>query len=839
MDSLKSRISSIEDSGLDDGISSVDGHDVIEAWIPEVGACRSKCALCTTLRLRNYPWPGAAQIIAHWVRHHLELGFECIFIFIEGVDVAIVSAILAALAPWTDSQDCVQVIEDEEMRAAWPAARDFIGGDVDGRDCKDFSIVQSLNCATALRLCRDSRNVEWLFSNMDIDELIHIPGGDAACFFGAARTSMWQIVLLNNEAIGAGCEDWELFQTEGLVKVSPLTKLPFVSRCFPSSDEEPQVLEHPDGSGARTQEYWRSHRTRLAEQFGFKDRHSDTKGTYFDGYARGKCVIRVSVAYERRAQPRVHRWLVSDTRGLQTVVCSPSHASIVRYNSCGGVEWFAARYSIRSPDATSGTKYHILYRSASLHGEIRSATCSDLDHVYNSMFSIDRETLKPQVEEGFMFSLHKAESSTGQQASHVAGDAFAGFWGWAVVSLENDLCVHIPLTSGSHLPHGFRSLQEACAEPPTAVQEQRLCVGECYSGKVANSEEISVVLRIRVAELDRGELVLDVLPTALGSEASGNLFLCASKSGRAPNIASGDFQWSSGPMVSGFDGWRCRIQAHRWVYGCPDIMILLGVGEAPESLSDQVAYQGVRFEPLVAGSPVDSLSNEACLRFDAKLLFVSEAEGLPPVVQAAHQAFYMAYQGQHGRRISDYEREMTNRGNDRELTYGEVEFLPFLGVMTKVVQPQSGEVFLDLGSGTGRALLVASLGFPFLKRCIGYEVLELLHKTAEAAVDQVARSMPPDSTAPVDLRLKSFIGEPWEEEGVDILWVASLCFRRETTAEIKERARRLRPGARIITMDPFFGEADQGFEQVLVDGSAKIIVEMSFGEASVYVTRRV
>ena len=53
-------------------------------------------------------------------------------------------------------------------------------------------------------------------------------------------------------------------------------------------------------------------------------------------------------------------------------------------------------------------------------------------------------------------------------------------------------------------------------------------------------------------------------------------------------------------------------------------------------------------------------------------------------------------------------RRVLGREKDQELTYGEVLFFPFYRLLDEVVKPRPGEVFADLGSGTG-AVFVAAL----------------------------------------------------------------------------------------------------------------------------------
>ena len=57
-----------------------------------------------------------------------------------------------------------------------------------------------------------------------------------------------------------------------------------------------------------------------------------------------------------------------------------------------------------------------------------------------------------------------------------------------------------------------------------------------------------------------------------------------------------------------------------------------------------------------------------------------------------------------------------------ELTYGEVFFQSFIPLLS-YAKPKPGEIFYDLGCGTGKAQMIASIAFPDLKACKGIEYL--------------------------------------------------------------------------------------------------------------------
>ena len=70
------------------------------------------------------------------------------------------------------------------------------------------------------------------------------------------------------------------------------------------------------------------------------------------------------------------------------------------------------------------------------------------------------------------------------------------------------------------------------------------------------------------------------------------------------------------------------------------------------------------------------------------------------------------------------------------------------------------------------------------------------------------------------------------------VWVYSTCMPAEVQTSIKRWARRLKPGARVLTTTSSFGEGLEGFEPIDLGGSWGLPVVMSAGEPDVYAWRR-
>lgn len=87
--------------------------------------------------------------------------------------------------------------------------------------------------------------------------------------------------------------------------------------------------------------------------------------------------------------------------------------------------------------------------------------------------------------------------------------------------------------------------------------------------------------------------------------------------------------------------------------------------------------------------------------------------------------------------------------SDKSLLYGETYFVPFARVLRTVREKygglqNSGETFIDIGSGTGKATIAAALLHPFgWKRCIGVEILRPLHEIAGTVLEKYDRIIRP------------------------------------------------------------------------------------------------
>ena len=87
-----------------------------------------------------------------------------------------------------------------------------------------------------------------------------------------------------------------------------------------------------------------------------------------------------------------------------------------------------------------------------------------------------------------------------------------------------------------------------------------------------------------------------------------------------------------------------------------------------------------------------------------------------------NQVYSKALEGIDAYNTSLKERMTRNILTQKEFNYGEVYFSYFIPILD-FVEPKPGEIFYDLGCGTGKPLLIAALAFPWLAECKGIELL--------------------------------------------------------------------------------------------------------------------
>ncbi|GMH50463.1 hypothetical protein TL16_g00778 [Triparma laevis f. inornata] len=178
---------------------------------------------------------------------------------------------------------------------------------------------------------------------------------------------------------------------------------------------------------------------------------------------------------------------------------------------------------------------------------------------------------------------------------------------------------------------------------------------------------------------------------------------------------------------------------------------------------------------------------------------------------------------------------------ERSLIYGEVEFDSFAVVLRKICSGFSkdmapmdrNKVFYDIGSGSGRAVMIARMTQDF-KTCVGIELMENLAALADNIKEKYVAGNYSEKLyetvgKDVEFHQADFLKFDWSDG--DLVFANSTCFTDELTAAIAERSKGMKAGSYLVTFTK--GIISDAFE--LVEKKRYV---MSWGPATVFIHRR-
>lgn len=255
-----------------------------------------------------------------------------------------------------------------------------------------------------------------------------------------------------------------------------------------------------------------------------------------------------------------------------------------------------------------------------------------------------------------------------------------------------------------------------------------------------------------------------------------------------------------------------------------------------------VCYIGV-YAHRVGGSATSSEDNGDNDFVRCRLVARMQREDatLTETQRQRYSAFNEVFEESDGSNVSQKDRaQLTSSREDTSFTYGEVEFLPFSELLVKA-GAKDGDVFYDLGCGAGKAIIAAALSPVRFSKVVGVELLpglcELARKAAARLREIQNADMLPDdycsggsSYSPVEVVQGDMLQVDWSH--ADVMYLSSICFSDELMMGLAERARRLKPGTRIITLKHFPKYQDE-FE-ILSSGWYK----MTWGRINVLILKK-
>lgn len=139
----------------------------------------------------------------------------------------------------------------------------------------------------------------------------------------------------------------------------------------------------------------------------------------------------------------------------------------------------------------------------------------------------------------------------------------------------------------------------------------------------------------------------------------------------------------------------------------------------------------------------------------------------------------------------DAKRQQRAAGVFRDgIQFGEVRPSAFVEALGWIA-PNSGEHFVDLGSGTGIAVLTAAAKYR-LGSAMGIEIQEPLHEAAVAALARCG----PLATTDVTMVCGDALAHSWEK--ADLVFCSCACWTNGMVCKLASGAEKLRSGARVL-----------------------------------------
>lgn len=173
------------------------------------------------------------------------------------------------------------------------------------------------------------------------------------------------------------------------------------------------------------------------------------------------------------------------------------------------------------------------------------------------------------------------------------------------------------------------------------------------------------------------------------------------------------------------------------------------------------------------------------------------------------------------------------READPALTYGECTPEAVAHILA-ITGAKQGDVFYDLGSGTGKMVVYAAFLVP-LKKSVGVELLPELHKAAATVGDRYRQEIQPQFQDQRRETALSFqLGDIFETDLSDADIVVShccTCFDDALMQKLSDKLEACKPGTRIVTITR--GLSSPAFESVSMTPC-----QMGWGQATANLYRR-
>lgn len=144
--------------------------------------------------------------------------------------------------------------------------------------------------------------------------------------------------------------------------------------------------------------------------------------------------------------------------------------------------------------------------------------------------------------------------------------------------------------------------------------------------------------------------------------------------------------------------------------------------------------------------------------------------------------------------------------HDKSHTYGEIIPEAMYKILQKV-EPIAGDVFYDLGSGTGKAVILAAL-FSDFSKCVGIEMIEDLNDAARGVGQRfIAETKMYGGTFPqLEFVNGDFLTKDFSN--ADVVFAHSTCFYDEIMLNLVQKLEQTKPGTRVVTVTKTINSPD-------------------------------
>jgi len=169
----------------------------------------------------------------------------------------------------------------------------------------------------------------------------------------------------------------------------------------------------------------------------------------------------------------------------------------------------------------------------------------------------------------------------------------------------------------------------------------------------------------------------------------------------------------------------------------------------------------------------------------------------------------------------------------KSFTYGEVLFDSFIQIL-KEADPKEGSVFLDCGSGIGKAVFIAHLLYNF-SVAAGIELLDSLYQASQLALDRYEKDIRPQLGSEFNKKKIKFVhGDMLDIDftPIDLVFVPSTCFQEDLMRGLIEPMNDMRPGTKAFSVSKILCNPN-------FDLYKEKVFDFSWGKGTVYYHIRV